>query len=410
MEPIVIEYLRQHSFRDLENEHGVCARPTTTFDKFSLNYDSILSSKGNPVSEQCRGVVVRPHDANKFFKVGDAWKDIIVGELELMAWPMARFYNFGDVACSEIDWSDQGLRVYEKLDGTCIICYWDKQQEKWHAATRSVPEADLPIFADHIEIGNMTFSQLFMRALVETREDLSGPLTWEPKEIHEVIHLNKEVTYVFELVSPYNQIVVAYPSPRVYLLAARHTASGREIPIEEIKLQHVHRPKTWPLKDAVSVGALVNSADPSELEGAVVCDSKFNRIKIKSMAYVLAHKSKDTLTASPRNALEAIILEKIDDVIPLVPKEVGERMLKMQSAYAQYCRSVDDNFSRFHAEAAGNRKRFAEQVLLTNDWSAPYFNMWENRSRTAREWIKTTCEKNRLSVGTLDRILSLLDI
>lgn len=409
MQPLVIEYLKRHTFRNLEEEHGVCARPTSTFSKFSLNYDSILSKNTNPVSTQCRGMVVAPVEPNKFFKAND-WKDVVVGDLSVMAWPMTRFYNFGDPACADINWSDSQLRVYEKLDGTCIICYWDYTQRKWCAATRSVPEADLPIFADHMEIGNMTFSQLFTRALIETREELSGPLTWKPKGIDEIIHLNKEVTYVFELVSPFNQIVVSYPAPRVYLLAARHTATAKEIPIEEIRLQHVRRPKTWPLKDAVSISAFVNSTDPKELEGAVVCDSQFNRVKIKSMAYVLAHKSKDVITSSPRNALEAIILEKIDDVIPIVPKEIGEKMLKMQLAYAQYCKNVDDNFVKFYAEAGGNRRRFAEQVLLSNDWSAPYFNMWENRSNSTREWIKKTCEKNKLSSSTLDRIISLLDL
>lgn len=415
MKPLVIDYLSTHSLRELEEEHGVCARPSRDGSKFSCNYDQIFAKSGDPIAEQCRGLIIRP--GNVWFLEAmrtsinagdDKWKDYR-GPWDVLAWPMNRFYNFGDAAVAPVDWADSQLRVYEKVDGTCIIVYWDPDHKKWHCGTRSVPEADLPIFAGHMEIGDATFAQLFLKALIATREEISGEkVDWEVDGPDKVIHLNKEMTYVFELVSPYNQIVVNYPEPRVYLLAARHTSTGEEVPIETLRIQHVRRPKTWPLKDAVSVGAFVNTASPSELEGAVVCDSKFRRMKIKSMAYVLAHKSKDAVTASPRNALKAIILEKVDDIVPLVTKEVGEKMLRMQGAYAQYCKSIDDNVERYRIEAAGNRKRFAEQVMLSGDWTAPYFNLWENRSRSAREWIRTTCEKSKLSDKSLDLILSKL--
>jgi hypothetical protein len=410
MEPLVKAYLQNHTFQELEDEHGVCARPNATFDKFALNYDQILSKPGDSVTEQCRGMVIRPV-VDHFMPnwTTDEWKNVIVGPVDVIAWPMCRFYNFGDSQVADVDWNDPELRVYEKVDGTCIICYWDEVQKKWHAGTRSVPEADLPIHANDLEIGDLTFSGLFLKALIATREEISGkPVDWLVDGPDKVIHLNKEMTYVFELVSRHNQIVVDYPDPRVYLIAARHTATGVEVPIESLRIEHVRRPRTWPLHDAVAVGAFVNMANPSELEGAVICDSKFRRMKIKSMAYVLAHRSKDSVGSSPRNALEAIIMEKIDDVIPIIPKDLADKMLKMQGAYAQYCKSIDDNAKRFREEAAGNRKRYAEQVMLSDDWTAPYFNLWENKAKSAREWIKTTCEKGKLSAGSLDTILSHL--
>lgn len=435
MEPLVVEYLRTHSFLELENEHGINVRPTETFDKVSLNYDSIFSKNGNKVAEECRGLVIRPKNPNVLFAAGDNWKTQIVGDVQVIAWPLTRFYNFGDPSCAPIDWDDPKLSVYEKVDGTCIICYWDTNTKKWCAGTRSVSEANIPIMANHIEIGNMTFSQLFLKALYETRVELNGgnqlawakcancdcvyeratdtcvkekTHSWYVDTIDKVLKLNKELTYIFELVSPYNQIVVEYKKPQVYLLAARHTTSGKEIALNDIDLPHVYKPKMWNLKNSTAVCAFVNSMSPSELEGVVLCDSQFRRIKIKSMAYVLAHKSKDSLTASPRNALEAIILEKIDDVLPLVPEAVSSKLLDMQQKYAQYCKNIDAKFAQFYHEANGNRKRFAEQVLLDGDWNAPYFNLWENHARNTKDWIKVTCEKNRLSAATLDKIIAKL--
>lgn len=420
MKPLVIEYLKNHTFKQLEDDYGINTRFSVDGSKATLNYDMIDAKSGDPISEQCRGLVIRPLQWNHLPEGcrpsdgGIEWKDVTVGEIEVLAWPMNRFYNHGDPHAVTIDWSHPNLKIYEKVDGTCIILYWDPLHSKWHAGTRSVPEGDLPIVANHLEIGNTTFSQLFLRALVATREELSGKkVDWEIDGPEKVIHLNKELTYVFELVSSYNQIVVIYPEPRVYLLAARHTQSGKEVPIETLRLEHVRRPKTWSIRDVDALAAFVDSADPAELEGAVVCVQRgdaFEREKVKNKTYVLAHKSKDTVMSSMRNALETVIREKADDILPLIPKEAQDRILRIQSAFSDYCKQIDSRVAEFKLEAAGSRKRFAEQVMVCGDWTAPYFNLWENKSKNAREWFSTAVQNNKLSDGSLDTILSKLTL
>src|SRR5579863_220361 len=199
MDLLVKDYLLDHSFQELEDEHGVCARPNATLDKFALNYDQILTKSGDPVAEQCRGMVVRPHELPRLTQTDRKtglidWKNKQVGPIDVLAWPMNRFYNHGDAAAANIDWSHPSLKVYEKVDDTCIILYWDPLHDKWHCGTRSVPEADLPIQVGHMEIGDMTFSQLFLKALAATREEVSGkPGGWELSGPDNVIHLNKEL-------------------------------------------------------------------------------------------------------------------------------------------------------------------------------------------------------------------------
>lgn len=408
MKPLVCEYLLHHTLRELENEHGVCARLNATRDKFSANYDTVLSKPGDPVSEQCRGLVLRPREMFKFQSIlGDMWKDIVVGETDVLARPMDRFYNYGDGYAAEVDWTDRGLRVYEKVDGTCIIMYWDPLHDKWHVATRSVPESDLPIVKDHVAIGNTTFSGLFWSTLETTY--------YEGVELLRLKHYDfdgwlehcydKRLTYVFELVSPYNQIVVVYPRSRIYLLACRDVVSGEERPIEDVELPLVHRPKTWPIKDVTSLSTFVDQASPAELEGAVVCDSHFRRMKVKNKSYVLAHRCKDTVMSSVRNALECVILEKVDDIAPLVPKEVADKLLHMQEKYVRYCKEIDANVELFKERSAGSRKDFAMLVKSSGDWGAPYFNMYEGKVANAREWFKLACEKGKLSATNLDMII-----
>lgn len=410
MQPLIVEYLTCHSFQQLEDDHGVVARFSKDGSKASLNYDQIMAKSGDPVAEQCRGMVIRPTQFDKHV-FGDGWKVPVVGRVEVVAWPMSRFYNHGDPAAAQLDWDDPGLKVYEKVDGTCIILYWDNVKGQWCAATRSVCEADLPINLHDMLIGDTTFAQLFLRALVQTREELSGkPVDWSVDGPDKVIHLSKELTYVFELVSPHNQIVVVYPEPRVYLLAARRTATGQEVDIDAVRMEHVRRPRTWEIRDAGTLAAFVDSADPSQLEGAVVRDSLFRRVKVKNKTYVLAHRAKDTVTSSVRNALETVIRDKADDVIPLVPTDVADRLRSMQVAFGAYCRTIDERVAAFRTEAAGNRKRYAEQVNLSGDWGAPYFNLYEGKAANAREWFTSMCERGKLSPSSLDTILSKLGL
>lgn len=407
----VWHYLLNHTFRQLEDDHGVSARLSSDKTKLSLNYDQISSKSGDPVSEQCRGLIIRPSSVSPFWKAvvldNDEWKDVCIGEIEVVAWPMSRFYNHGDHHAAVVNWEDPGLRVYEKLDGTCIICYFDIVQNRWRTATRSVSEADLPINPNNPELGNTTFSGLFLKALVATRESTSGKkIDWVVDGPDKVVHLNKELTYVFELVSRFNQIVVDYPEPRVYLLAVRHTSSGDEIAIENIRLEHVLRPRVWPLTDATSVAAFVDSTDPSQLEGAVVCDSQFRRLKLKNTAYVLAHRSKDAITSSPRNVIKAILREKLDDIIPLLPKDLATKYLEIQDRFGQYCKEADTRFKEFKIEAGEDRKRFAEQVMLSGDFSAPYFHVWEGRVVRVMDWFTQAEKADKLSDSTYDAILN----
>ena len=423
MKPLVLEYLCTHTLRQLEEDHGVKARPNSHFDKFSLNYDQILSKNGDPVSEQCRGMVIRPSAALTAKMLRDeanrgneplssaGWRDRIMGNVELLAWPMNRFYNYGDVSCAPVDWSDPGLRVYEKLDGTMCVVYWDPLHVKWHVATRGVSEADLPITKESMQIGDMTFSELFLKALIETRVAESGTmLEWDVDGPDKVVHLNKELTYVFELTSPFNRVVVKYDESRVALLAARHTDTGREVRIEDVNMQWVNRPQSWKLSEPVALQAFVESSDPSKLEGAVVVDSRFSRVKVKSKAYVLSSRAKDLVTVSRRSALDAILQGKIDDVISIVEKDVADELRKMQDAARRYVLTVDKNFADWKTTSNGSRKDFAAKVLASDDWNAPYFNLWEGRASNASEWIEKNALDGKLSSGTLDFLLKKMGL
>src|SRR5574338_666430 len=226
MKLLVQEYLETHTFGDLAREHGVYASFSKSGHKWSLNYDQIEAKESDPLAQECRGLILALEDGSPVIATGTtgfATRDATCpGKTTILAYPMKRFFNYGQGAAAEINWSDPGLAVLEKLDGTLCIVYYDKFTDQWCVATRSVPEADLLM-----DNGIYTFRTLFEKALYDTTGGL-------PFEQFAAI-LDKNITYSFELTTPYNRIVVAYPECRITLLAARKLSSLKEVDPREVQ-------------------------------------------------------------------------------------------------------------------------------------------------------------------------------
>jgi hypothetical protein len=415
MTPLLVKaYLLDHTFQQLEDEHGVCARLSADGSKLSLNYDQVLVKSGDPVAEQCRGLVVRPLAFQRLRTSAD-WKQEVVGHVEVVAWPMNRFYNAGDAAAAEVDWSDTGLRVYEKLDGTMIVMYFDHLQDRWCAGTRGVCEADMPIRLGDMSLGTTTFSDLFWKALWITAAAQGAYMPGVAPSAYEACRelmqdFDRSLTYVFELTGPHNRVVVRYNDPRVTLLAIRNTVTGEELSIEKHGPASLPRPGVWPIADLTALAAFVNAADPGKIEGAVVCDSRFRRLKVKNMAWVMSSRAKDLVTTSLRSGLEAVIQERLDDILPLLEKDVGDKLVSLRDAYKQFCLGIDQSFAAWHAEANGDRKAFALKVTGSKSWTPPFFNMWEGRAASCHEWVRSMSERGKLPDSSLDAILGKMQL
>ena len=400
MKPLVCNYLVTHSLANLEEEHGVKARWNASGDKFSLNYNQIKIKNGDLLAEQCRGLILRPGNANV------ASNSDKIGETIVLAWPMNRFYNYGDPAAHDVNWKDPDLHVYEKLDGTMIIVYWDAKHKRWYAATRSVPEADLPIQVGDMVMENMTFYDLFMNALVATCENVTGnKFDCALNDPGDVIDLNKDMTYVFELTTPMNRIIVKYDEPRVTLLASRNVYSGDEIMLSDIHITGVRYPQVWNIASPTALDAFVNSADPVDLEGAVVIDSMFRRVKVKNKAWVLSSRAKDLVTVSKRTALRAIINGEIDDIIPMVEDDIASQLNELRAALIKYDEHVHDVFIDWAEQAGDDRKTFAGFVNASDEWATPFFQIYNKKGDGLIDWLQNEEKRGRLHSTTLESLL-----
>jgi hypothetical protein len=409
MQLLVKDYLQDHSLAQLEEEHGVKARFNTREDKFSLNYDQIKVKNGNPIAEQCRGLVLRPLS----ILIKDDGRDMPVGDVDVLAWPLDRFYNLGQECEAPVDWSDPKLRVFEKLDGTMCILYWDPKTSNWDVATRSVPEADLPFQQGSVLTGDeISFADLFWRAFQETLEALDPECITGNESMWNLLEtFDKDLTYVFELTTPMNRVVVRYDCFRVTLLAARNIRTGYELVLDNVDIGYIPKAQTWAsLNEPRMLSEFVNNADPAKLEGCVVLDSYWRRVKVKNKAWVLSSKAKDLVTVSRRNALAAIIDGTVDDVIPLVEETIADKLREMQAQLAAYIKVVDKRFLDFKTQAAGDRKLFAHLVTTSGDWPSPYFQLLDGKGTDMADWLQNQSASDRLTPGALESLLKMIQL
>ena len=380
----VIDFLKTRSFKELTDELGVNVRPSADFSKFSLNYNQIAANPAELLHRECRGLIVRPvQRLNKH-----DWNTSIVGDVVIVACPMPRFFNAGDVNAANVDWSDASLKVFEKLDGTMCAVYFDAAKSAWCVATRSVPEADLII-----NDSDYTFHKLFMEGFYNTVGEHCMSDFFK--------FVDKQQTYVFELTSPLNRVVVAYNETRVTLLAVRDNETGDERNIDAYARAYcIPMAKTWSLSTIDDLNKFVDDANPLECEGAVVCDSNFNRIKVKNKTYVMISKAYDVVSSN-RNVVKLIISEKLDDVIVHFEDKLRTRLVGHQNDFRSMCQTIDENFSRWK-NATETRKDFAKIVLESTKLHQVYFALWEGKCSTAANWFKDTHDRDRVTRSLLD--------
>lgn len=156
----------------------------------------------------------------------------------------------------------------------------------------------------------------------------------------------------------------------------------------------------------------VSSLNPMEHEGVVVRDSNFNRIKVKNAAYVAYNKVRDRLGTSERNIVELILAEKDDDVIPMLPEEIVNNLVRIKAGIQSALKKHDEAYQAAKAQAdailLGDKKTFA--ILITKDksmWNAPFFQMFDGKAANMKDFIMQNRKEGTWGTSFLDRILEL---
>jgi hypothetical protein len=118
---------------------------------------------------------------------------------------------------------------------------------------------------------------------------------------------------MFELVGPYNRVVIPYEEPAVYFLGAKDPFTGKETR-DVAELDKLPKPEIFPLtsiNDCIEFASTFNW----DKEGFVACDGNFNRVKIKSPAYVKAHFARNNNVINRKHLINVIINNEVEEFL-----------------------------------------------------------------------------------------------
>lgn len=312
-----------------------------------FNYD-LLADFTDPIVQEARGIIINTKTK------------------EVLCWPFRKFGNSYEFYVDDIDWSTAS--VQEKVDGSIIKLWYNHDIGIWIWSSNSC-----------IHAVNAKFPNGFTLADII----LKCPQFSIVRQYMESNILVTDFTYIFELVSPYNQIVVRYTESTLYHIGTRNNITGEEY---SSKLEGIPCPKLYPLsseKDCIEAASHLNSGYYPSNEGFVVVDNNWHRIKIKSPEYVVYHHTVNNGCITKAKAYKLIKDDDFDlnvflkeaspyaaDVLKYYKAELDKAEADAKEAILQ---------SRKWAEEGLSRKEIALKIK-SNKLAPFYFKALDNDS------------------------------
>lgn len=296
------------------------------------------------------------------------------GYWEYACMAIPKFFNAGEpeAATPWIEWKN--CEAVEKIDGS-LIKVWN-WRGTWHVSTNG------SIAADHCcAPSGKTYLELVEE--IVPIEDL-------------VFSLDPRYCYWFELVGPENRIVVPYKDAALYYLGCRNMVNleeSRMVPKLPAIVKYPERRKATSLNEII---AAVAQWQTIEHEGFVVVDSRWNRIKVKSEAYVAAHHARQNGILTTESIVEMWQNDSLDDYLALY----SENRVQIENA-VEAIHTTADKMEWWFQEALeqGNRKSIAlwmNQNHAPGIASAYVFARLDNKVDSALEYLHSYNNLRRL--------------
>lgn len=261
--------------------------------KILLKYDQLSSPTimAMPEVQECRGLVLEK------------------GTWRVMSMGFTKFFNSEEGNAHKIDW--ETAVILEKLDGTMIQSYYDDHDMTWYAGTTGTANGEGEV---NNKLGT-TFNQLFWNTIKEKYPTFR--IDW----------LDKKVTYVYELTTPYNIVVKPHGESSIALLTARDNVTLKEASRQELiecsKALHLPVVKSYEFTGK-NFGEILRSFEGLSWhdEGYVVVDANHRRVKVKNPAYVAVHHLKGK--TAEHNIMTIIKTNEIEEFGATFPDRIEE--------------------------------------------------------------------------------------
>ena len=335
------EFIKAHdNWRDLLSAEPYNLKISEDDGFVLFKYNQIASDFSQEICKEARGLIL---DSQDNFRV--------------VRYAFKKFFNIDEGYAAHIDW-DTAV-ASEKIDGSIMSVWYARG--KWHLSTNGTIDA---FKAELSGVGPYkNFGELFESVL---------PLS--TFENHP-----KDVCWTFELVSPYNKVVIDYPETKVYLLSVRFMNSLAELDYDRISFYAgklgVPYPQFYYMNDEAGFRKLVEDM-PEGHEGVVVRDQYNERVKIKTLLYFQMHKAKNN---------GVITLERIVD---LIRANDHYEFLSYFPEYTDVFNHVKHQLDTVDAR----KEKIVQDVKL---WKMENKDVYEQDARMARKWFAQDIAKGQ---------------
>lgn len=304
-------------------EGYVSRRKHPTEELYILNYTPKTQYEGmwNETTLSCRGLIVDE-----------------LGEIRARCFP--KFFNYEECSAEVHDRLERnvGFSVHEKLDGSLGILYW---------------LGDRPFIATR---GSFESEQAARANLILPKYDLSN--------------LNRNLTYLFEIIYPGNRICVDYGErEELVFLSAYEIASGLEVRPEH----------PFPAAGTHHLGSdfgAIKSMNLSNQEGFVVRFNDGYRFKIKFEDYVRLHSVIFSVSSkSVWNALR----NGVDMDLGKIPDEIYGWIRDVEKGLRDSYSEVENNALQVFRDIRHLPRREFAGKALEYKYSGVLFKMLDGR-------------------------------
>lgn len=265
-------------WREILTETPYCLRIKENDDLVIFNYSMYSSDFSLALTKEARGLILEKN----------SWKVIRMA--------FYKFFNLGEPNAANIDWSS--ATATSKEDGIIVSLYY--YNNKWNVASNSCINA-AEAKTENICTKYSNFLEMFNEAAENSGLDYS--------------RLDPRNTYTFELVSPYNRIVVKYAETKIF-----HILTRDNITLEEKEDNiGIEKPRFYAFNNKNDYLQLVKSLGNNN-EGIVIKDVYNNRVKLKTEEYIRLHYMSGEMTLSLENAVYIIWNHEQNEYLQYFPE------------------------------------------------------------------------------------------
>eukprot|EP01130_Rhizamoeba_saxonica_P015273 TRINITY_DN6814_c0_g1_i3.p1 TRINITY_DN6814_c0_g1~~TRINITY_DN6814_c0_g1_i3.p1 ORF type:complete len:214 (-),score=45.01 TRINITY_DN6814_c0_g1_i3:12-653(-) len=168
--------------------------------------------------------------------------------------------------------------------------------------------------------------------------------------------------FMFELVSQSNTIVVQYTEDNLLFHGCRNLDTlNEESPDFYAKKYNWNLPKYYEFESLEEVVDAAKRLDPLIQEGFVICDSNFNRVKVKNPGYVQIAllRANDSENLNRRRMLTILQLNESEEFLSYFP-QFREDYEFVRDAFNEVVDNIENLYDEY--KHISDRREFAQHV------------------------------------------------